>query len=275
MLNTINSNLNHQKTNLNSRVTFNGIREAEKAIEQVVLQHKDVFKKATGKGIKKLTQIIVGESRDPQLILLGGKSASGKTTVAELLTSLLAKTKKCITVNMDNFFRDRSKLVKKELDKLIKLRENAGKPLGELTQKALTNVKSRANLDLPGAIRHLKAHDELIKLLKKQPAQIPIYDFPTASITGYKTVKTAPVVIGDSLHALTGHYTDLPALRVGIVSNQQTLLKRWWGRMAIRCPDEPKAVTQRILTNAEKQAKRYITPVNKAADIIIDNTRPI
>jgi hypothetical protein len=45
--------------------------------------------------------------------------------------------------------------------------------------------------------------------------------------------------------------------------------------MTVRCPNEPKGFSEGILNNAEKQAKIYINPANKNADIIIDNTKPI
>ncbi len=109
------------------------------------------------------------------LILIGGGTGSGKTTLALNIVRDVGSDK-ALLVHIDNYYKDLSHL----------------KP----SDRELVNFDHPDSIDWDLLIEHVS------KLMNGKPVEMPVYDFKTHTRVGYKLVKPREIIILEGILAL-------------------------------------------------------------------------
>ncbi|WP_448384747.1 zeta toxin family protein, partial [Fervidobacterium sp.] len=117
------------------------------------------------------------------IILIGGGTGSGKTTVAKRIMEHLG-SEKCVMLPMDNYYRDMSHI-----------------PLEE---------RKKYNYDHPDMIEHTLIVKHVKELLTGKAIELPDYDFTLYTRTGNSTkIQPKPILLIEGIFAL--YYDELRA----------------------------------------------------------------
>ncbi|MBM4404152.1 MAG: uridine kinase [Candidatus Cloacimonetes bacterium] len=188
--------------------------------------------------------MIEAKDKEARLILIGGGTCSGKTTMAKAIGKRLSSLKTVI-VSHDNYYSDLSHV-----------------PLDEVV---------RVNFDHPKAIDLEYLIADVIQMLTGTAVTIPDYDFVTHKrMEGNTCIAEAEVVILEGIFAL--YYEELLALadlKIFVDTDADLRLVR----RVYRDISERGFVLERVLDQYLDTVKpshdAFIEPTKKNADIII------
>ncbi len=178
------------------------------------------------------------------IVLIGGGTGSGKTTVARKIQESLDDNS-CAYIPMDNYYKDMSHLPIEERRKL--------------------------NYDHPDMIEHKLIIRHLKELLTGKPAELPGYDFAQYIRTNETTTITPkPIIIVEGIFAL--YYDELNSLadlKVFVDTESDERFIRRLQRDIFERGRTIESVINQYLNTVKPMHDNYVEPTKKKADIII------
>jgi len=178
------------------------------------------------------------------IILIGGGTGSGKTTVAKRIMERLG-SEKCVMLPMDNYYRDMSHV-----------------PLEE---------RKRYNYDHPDMIEHTLIVKHVKELLTGKAIELPDYDFTLYTRTGSSTkIEPKPILLIEGIFAL--YYDELRALadlKIYVDTEGDERFIRRLQRDIFERGRTIESVIDQYLNTVKPMHDAYVEPTKKHADIII------
>lgn len=178
------------------------------------------------------------------IILIGGGTGSGKTTVSKKIIENFGEDK-CIMLPMDNYYKDMSHI-----------------PLEE---------RRKYNYDHPDMIEHTLIVRHIKELLTGKPIELPMYDFTQYTRTGDSvSIEPKPILIIEGIFAL--YYEELRALadlKLFIDAESDERFIRRLQRDIFERGRTIESVIDQYLTTVKPMHDAYVEPTKKYADIII------
>lgn len=181
------------------------------------------------------------------IIIIGGGSASGKSTLANLLVkSFKEKGIESLVIPTDNYYKDLSNL-----------------PF---------DVRAKMNFDDPYAIEYHLLISHILMLLRGCEVESPVYDFATHTRSdATQKLSPTPVIIIEGLHALC--YEELRVmgnLKVFVdIPDDIRIIRR-----ILRDTKERKrsidSIVEQYLNTVKPMYEKYILPTRKYADIVVN-----
>jgi len=182
------------------------------------------------------------------LILIGGGSASGKTTIAGMLSRRLAGCE-AVALSLDRYYRD----------------------LGHLSQVEACAV----NFDHPDSLDHQRLIRDVRALLAGDHVRLPRYDFITHTCQAETEVSPdAEVVLVEGIFAL--HFPELvrlASLRLFIDADADLRLARRLRRDVNERGLSADQVLSQYLSTVRPMHLAFIEPTRRNADVIIPGDR--
>lgn len=186
------------------------------------------------------------------VILIGGGTASGKTTVANKISEILTAKNiqnKITIINIDSYYIDLSNMDFEERKKI--------------------------NFDHPSSIDWKLLHQHLEDLLKGKLIKRPIYSYVEYTRTDrYETVCPAPVIIVEGLFALYDpKIRELANIKIFVEAPDDIrLIRRIYRDIKERGRSIDEVIHQ-YLNFVRPMYVEFIEPTKKYADIIIQNEK--
>lgn len=183
-----------------------------------------------------------------RLVLIGGPTCSGKTTLAGAVADAFGADR-CVVVPLDAYYRDLAHL-----------------PLDE---------RARQNFDHTDAL----AWDEVIlavrNLLDGKDVRVPVYDFALhVRAKRFETLHPKELIICEGIHAL--HDPDVrafAALRIYMDAPTHCCDQRRIDRDT-RCRGrDEQSVREQLAQTVHPMAKQYVAPTRQFADLVLDGTQ--
>lgn len=184
----------------------------------------------------------------PFVIGVCGGSASGKTTVCELLKDSLS-TEEIAVISCDSFYKVLSP-----------------------SQKAAAH-ENNYDFDSPSAIDFETMKAAVRKLMRWEDAEIPCYDFSTHSRTGQtELVPSRNVVLLEGILIFSDkELRDLFDLRIFVDCDADIRLARRLSRDIAERGRDPKGVIDMYLRFVKPSFSTWVEPVRMHADVVIPN----
>jgi len=183
-----------------------------------------------------------------RLVLIGGGTCSGKTTIARAIGMRLSDLKTVI-ISHDNYYKD----------------------LSHLSHEA----RAKVNFDHPDSIDSAYLLSDLKQMLAGVAVDMPDYDFAThCRIEGKTCVADADVIILEGIFAL--YYPELIALsdlKIYVDTDSDLRLARRMQRDIIDRGRNPESVLDQYLRTVKPSHEAFIEPSKKNADVIIPGDR--
>jgi uridine kinase len=182
------------------------------------------------------------------LILIGGGTCSGKTTIAKAIGRKIGDSG-TIIISHDNYYLDMSHLPPQES----------------------TNI----NFDHPDAIDHEYLLSDVRKMLSGKPVLIPDYDFITFKRTeGSLLVENAKVIILEGIFALYyARLLGLADLKIFVDTDADLRLARRISRDIQDRGYEVNSVLQKYVETVKPMHEAFIEATKKNADFIVPGER--
>jgi uridine kinase len=178
------------------------------------------------------------------IILIGGGTGSGKTTVAKRIMERLG-SEKCVMLPMDNYYRDMSHI-----------------PLEE---------RKKYNYDHPDMIEHTLIVKHVKELLTGKAIELPDYDFTLYTRTGNSTkIQPKPILLIEGIFAL--YYDELRALadlKIYVDTEGDERFIRRLQRDIFERGRTIESVIDQYLNTVKPMHDAYVEPTKKLADIIM------
>lgn len=178
------------------------------------------------------------------IILIGGGTGSGKTTVAKRIMERLG-SEKCVILPMDNYYRDMSHI-----------------PLEE---------RKKYNYDHPDMIEHTLIVKHVKELLTGKAIELPDYDFTLYTRTGNSTkIQPKPILLIEGIFAL--YYDELRALadlKIYVDTEGDERFIRRLQRDIFERGRTIESVIDQYLNTVKPMHDAYVEPTKKLADIIM------
>ncbi|AFG34638.1 uridine kinase [Fervidobacterium pennivorans subsp. shakshaketiis] len=178
------------------------------------------------------------------IILIGGGTGSGKTTVAKRIMERLG-SEKCVMLPMDNYYRDMSHI-----------------PLEE---------RKKYNYDHPDMIEHTLIVKHVKELLTGKAIELPDYDFTLYTRTGnFTKIEPKPILLIEGIFAL--YYDELRALadlKIYVDTEGDERFIRRLQRDIFERGRTIESVIDQYLNTVKPMHDAYVEPTKKHADIII------
>jgi uridine kinase len=178
------------------------------------------------------------------LILIGGGTCSGKTTIARAIGRRITGLKTVI-LSHDNYYRD----------------------LAHLSQEE----RAKVNFDHPDAIDTPYLINDLKRMLAGEAVYVPDYDFATHSRSeGTLCIAGADVVILEGIFALYyQELLDMSDLKIFLDSDSDIRLARRLQRDILDRGRNVESVLNQYLETVKPSHQAFIEPTKKNADIIV------
>lgn len=178
------------------------------------------------------------------IVLVGGGTGSGKTTVARKIMTNLG-TDKCLMLPMDNYYKDMSHV-----------------PLEE---------RKKYNYDHPNMIEQTMIVKHVKELLSGKSIQLPEYDFTQYARTSeYTILNPKPILLIEGIFAL--YYEELRALadlKIFVDAEGDERFIRRLQRDIFERGRTIESVIDQYLNTVKPMHDAYVEPTKKHADIII------
>lgn len=179
----------------------------------------------------------------PFLILIGGGTGSGKTTVAKMIVDASGKNK-VLLLSVDNYYKDNSNMPMKEREKL--------------------------NFDDPETIEWHLLKKQLKELLSGKTIKMPLYSFKTHTREGYKIVRPEKIMILEGIFALHDpEINSVAKLKIFVDTDSDIRLIRRLKRDLANRKRTTKSVIKQWLETVKPMHDKFIEPTRKNAHIII------
>lgn len=178
------------------------------------------------------------------LILIGGGTCSGKTTIAKAIGRRIGSLKTVI-LSHDNYYRDLSHLSLEE--------------------------RAKVNFDHPDSIDQDYLVHDLKLMLAGEAVNVPDYDFATHSRTeGKLCIAGAEVIILEGIFALYyNELLNLSDLKIFLDSDSDIRLARRLQRDILQRGRDAESVLNQYLETVKPSHQAFIEPTKKNADIIV------
>lgn len=178
------------------------------------------------------------------LILIGGGTCSGKTTIAKAIGNKLGETN-TIIISHDNYYRD----------------------LGHLSEAEIKQY----NFDHPDAIDHEYLLSDIRKILSGKAVIIPDYNFITHRRSeGSLFVDNADVIILEGIFALYyARLIGLADLKIYVDTDPDLRLARRISRDIQERGYQLDSVLHMYLDTVKPSHEAFIAPTKKNADVIV------
>ncbi len=178
------------------------------------------------------------------LILIGGGTCSGKTTIAKAIGRRIASLKTVI-LSHDNYYRDLAGLSQEE--------------------------RAKVNFDHPDSIDQEYLINDLKLMLAGEAVNVPDYDFATHSRSeGNLCIAGADVIILEGIFALYyNELLDLSDLKIFLDSDSDIRLARRLQRDILERGRNIESVLNQYLETVKPSHQAFIEPTKKNADIIV------
>lgn len=182
------------------------------------------------------------------LILIGGGSSSGKTTIARQIGEHIPHRHLAI-ISQDNFYKDISALPDK--------------------------LREAYNFDHPDAVDFTELHEALSLMLQGQAVEIPVYNFVTNGREKRReTIQPSDVVILEGIFALyDSKVIQLADLRIYVEADTDTRLVRRIRRDIHERGYTVEKVLEQYERNVKPMHEAFIEPTKKHADVIIPGVK--
>lgn len=190
---------------------------------------------------------LYSELKRPVIVLIGGGSASGKTTqVAERLAKLFSEGS--AVLSMDDYYHGTSSLS-----------QEAG--------------ESNINWHIPQAVNLERLATDLRLLQKRKVIESPIYDMRTSEPVSTRIVNATDkkVIFVDGVFVLDEPILSIGDLRIFVDANTETRMSRRIARDITRKGFSAEAIRSNFLESIEPMHQQYIQPTRTNADIILMN----
>lgn len=178
------------------------------------------------------------------IILIGGGTGSGKTTVTRKIMERIGN-EKCVMLPMDNYYRDMSHI-----------------PLEE---------RKKYNYDHPNMIEHTLIVRHVKELLSGKSINLPDYDFAQYTRTqNFTIIEPKPILLIEGIFAL--YYEELRALadlKIFVDTEGDERFIRRLQRDIFERGRTIESVIQQYLSTVKPMHDAYVEPTKKHADIII------
>ncbi|WP_448375968.1 uridine kinase [Fervidobacterium sp.] len=178
------------------------------------------------------------------IILIGGGTGSGKTTVTKRIMENLGPDK-CVMLPMDNYYKDMSHI-----------------PLDE---------RKKFNYDHPDMIEHMLIVKHVKELLTGKPIDLPDYDFAQYTRANSSIrVDPKPILLIEGIFAL--YYDELRALadlKIYVDTEGDERFIRRLQRDIFERGRTIESVISQYLNTVKPMHDAYVEPTKKHADIII------
>lgn len=178
------------------------------------------------------------------IILIGGGTGSGKTTVTKKIMERIGNDK-CVMLPMDNYYKDMSHV-----------------PLEE---------RKKYNYDHPNMIEHTLIVKHVKELLSGKSIELPEYDFAQYTRTGESTkIEPKPILLIEGIFAL--YYDELRALadlKIFVDTEGDERFIRRLQRDIFERGRTIESVINQYLNTVKPMHDAYVEPTKKHADIII------
>ncbi len=182
-----------------------------------------------------------------ELVAIAGCSCAGKSTIARELARRIGAS----VVPLDGYYRDLSHLP--------------------------PAAREQVNFDTPEAIEDALLVADLQRLLAGETIARPVYDFTTHTRRrGRIPVAPAPYILLEGLFAW--HWERirrLCSLCVYVDVTHETALRRRLERDVRERGRSETSVRRQFETTVQPMAERYVLPLRRWADIIVDGTAPV
>ncbi|MDP2173702.1 MAG: uridine kinase [Candidatus Cloacimonadaceae bacterium] len=184
------------------------------------------------------------DNNESRLILIGGGTCSGKTTMARAIGKRIPSLKHVI-ISHDNYYKDLSYLSREE---------------------AL-----QTNFDHPDAIDRDYLMTDIKAMLAGSAVNVPDYDFINHSRSeGTLCVANADVIILEGIFALYyPELLELSDLKVYVDTDSDIRLARRIYRDTLERGYEVESVLEQYLETVKPSHQAFIEPTKKNADVII------
>jgi len=177
------------------------------------------------------------------LILIGGGTGSGKTTLALNITKSIGK-ENVLLVSTDHYYKDLSHLPMEERDK--------------------------QNFDHPNAIDWDLLREQLEKLLRGEKINMPIYSFKEHVREGYIEVSPRRVIILEGIFALYDKkINEIAGLRIFVDTDPDIRFIRRLQRDIKERGRTPESVINQWLSTVRPMHEEFIEPTKRYAHIIV------
>ena len=185
-----------------------------------------------------------GGGKEPFLIGVAGGTASGKTTVCDLIMHNLQE-KRVVLIAQDSYYRG-------------------------LTPEEHDNVSSY-NFDHPDAIDVKSLVETLKSLLLRNPVKVPVYDFVTHSrVEETIAVEPADVIIIEGILVLAmKEVRDLCHMKIFVDTDDDLRLARRLKRDTVDRGRSVDGVITQYTTFVKPMFDTFVSPSKKYADVII------
>jgi uridine kinase len=179
-----------------------------------------------------------------RLVLIGGGTCSGKTTIARAIGMRLHDLKTVI-ISHDNYYKDLAHL--------------------EPESRAKVNFDHPASIDTPYLLSDIKL------MLAGEAVDIPDYDFKThCRVEGSTCVAFADVIILEGIFALYyPELLELSDLKIYVDTDSDLRLARRMQRDIIDRGRSVESVLDQYLQTVKPSHDAFIEPTKKNADLII------
>lgn len=177
------------------------------------------------------------------LILIGGGTGSGKTTLALNIIKDIGKSR-ALLIHMDNYYKDFSYLEPKKREKL--------------------------NFDHPESIDWALLSKQLDSLMNSKPINMPVYDFKTHTRKGYVVVKPRKIIILEGILALWNEKINKKAsVKLFVETPDDIRLIRRLERDIKERGRTLESVIEQWLATVRPMHYQFVEPSRSNADIII------
>ncbi len=182
--------------------------------------------------------------KNPFIIGIAGGTGSGKTTLAERLTTELGESN-VLNIAHDHYYKDQTCLTAE--------------------QRALTNYDHPDAYDTDLLISHLE------KLIRGESVERPVYDF-LADTRSSETVTLSPkpVIIVEGILIFTNHkLRDLFTLKVYVDTSTDIRMIRRIKRDMEEAGRDFNYITDKYLSQVRPMHEQFVEPTKKFANLII------
>ena len=124
--------------------------------------------------------------------------------------------------------------------------------------------------DNPSAINFENAIADLVTLKAGRSVKLPVYDFETHTVSGFRTCDPAPIILVEGLFAFANdRFRSELDVKVWITAATDRRLERRFERDAAERGRDPNEVLERYKRDVQPGFERYIRPMEDFADVVL------
>jgi uridine kinase len=126
--------------------------------------------------------------------------------------------------------------------------------------------------DNPSAINFENAIADLVTLKAGRSVKLPVYDFETHTVSGFRTCDPAPIILVEGLFAFANdRFRSELDVKVWITAATDRRLERRFERDAAERGRDPNEVLERYKRDVQPGFEKYIRPMEDFADVVLLN----